>query len=60
MLSKEQKTEFVANLSEEQKEGYVAACNVVMDWLNENCYPDTTVIIDHSEARLVDGKLSNN
>lgn len=42
-------------LTPEQQEEFRLICNPLLFWLNENCHPHVSVIIDGTSAELVEG-----
>lgn len=45
-------------LSEQQQTEFEAATRPLVKWLNENCHPHVTAIIDPGRAELVEGVFS--
>jgi hypothetical protein len=44
-------------LTTEQTDEFKALAKPLMDWLERNCHPHTTVILDSHRAELVEGQF---
>lgn len=45
-------------LSKEQQKEYEKAARPLIKWLNDNCHPHVTVVVDCSHAELSEGIYS--
>lgn len=45
-------------MTEEQKAEFERLSREMMKWMNENCHPHMTVIIDHTTAQLVSSEVA--
>ena len=45
-------------LSEEQQKNYEEVVRPLIKWLNDNCHPHVTVVVDCSHAELSEGVSS--
>lgn len=44
-------------MTEQQELEFENVCKPVIEWLNKNCNPHCTVLIDTTSAGLLEGKL---
>jgi hypothetical protein len=42
----------------EKRNGFRDAAKPLIEWLNQNCHPHTKVIVDQTQAELVEGQIS--
>ena len=45
-------------MTEEQKKEFEKLAREMMKWMNENCHPHMTVIIDNTSSQLVSGEVA--
>lgn len=42
-------------LNEQERQQFEAVVRPLIEWLNANCHPHVTVIVDNTSAELVEG-----
>lgn len=42
----------------EKSEQFAALAKPLMKWLNENCHPHTTIIIEQTSAEVLEGSIA--
>jgi hypothetical protein len=47
-------------LTEQQQKDFDAVTRPVIEWLNKNCHPHTTVIVEPTRAELSEGVFAFN
>ena len=45
-------------MTEEQKQEFEAVTRPVIEWLNANCHPHVSVLIDATSAGLYEGEIA--
>lgn len=45
-------------LSEKEREEFEAVTRPVIEWLNKNCHPHVTVVVEPTSAELLEGVVA--
>jgi len=49
----------VMRFTPEQRKDFDEKCNVLIEWLNENCHPHCMIVIEPASAQLLEGQLAH-